>query len=171
MLLKFLVSSREESPCIKSVVFSQFRKMLILLEEPLKAAGFDFLRLDGSMTAKKRAEVIEEFGEQKPESPTVLLASLKAAGVWINLTAASRAYLLEPWWNPGVEQQAMDWLHRIGQKKAVKVVRLIVKNSIEDRILELQERKKDLTRVAFGKKGSEELKQMRLDELRTIMRL
>lgn len=145
--------------------------MLILLEEPLKAAGFGVLRLDGSMTAKRRCKVIKEFGERGPGSPTILLASLKAAGAGINLTAASRVYLLEPWWNPGVEEQAMDRVHRIGQKKEVKVVRLIIRNSIEERILELQEKKKDLARGAFGKQGSKELREMRVEELLTIMNM
>ncbi|KAK7818982.1 putative SWI/SNF-related matrix-associated actin-dependent regulator of chromatin subfamily A member 3-like 1 [Quercus suber] len=98
-LLKLLVESRNQNPAIKSVVFSQFRKMLILLEKPLKDAGFKILRLDGSMNAKRRANVIEEFAIPGPDSPTVLLASLKASGTGINLTAASRVYLLEPWWN------------------------------------------------------------------------
>eukprot|EP00268_Persea_americana_P041041 TRINITY_DN4086_c1_g2_i3.p1 TRINITY_DN4086_c1_g2~~TRINITY_DN4086_c1_g2_i3.p1 ORF type:complete len:431 (-),score=57.05 TRINITY_DN4086_c1_g2_i3:265-1557(-) len=169
MLLKFLVSCQEESPCIKSVIFSEFKKMLNLLEEPLKAAGFGFLQLDGSMTAKKRAQVIKEFGDCGPDSPTVLLASITAAGLGINLTAASRVYLFEPSWNPGVEEQAIGRLHQIGQKKVVKVVRLIAGNSIEERILEFQERKKDLARVTFLKKGSKELRCTRMEELRTIM--
>lgn len=170
-LLKFLLESRKQSPTMKSIVFSQFRKMLLFLEEPLKAAGFGILRLDGSMNAKKRSEVIKKFGASGPDAPTVLLASIKAAGVGINLTAASRVYLFEPWWNPAVEEQAMDRVHRIGQKEEVRVVRLIVKDSIEERILELQEKKKKLARGAFGKKAAKEQKQMRVEELRTMMRL
>ncbi|XP_058107417.1 putative SWI/SNF-related matrix-associated actin-dependent regulator of chromatin subfamily A member 3-like 1 isoform X2 [Magnolia sinica] len=171
MLLRLLVASRAENPSTKSVVFSQFRKMLILLEEPLKAAGFRILRLDGSLNAKRRAAAIKEFGERDQDAPTVLLASLKVAGTGINLTAASRVYLMEPWWNPAVEEQAMDRVHRIGQKDEVKVVRLIVRNSVEERILELQERKKNLAKGAFGKRGGKEQRQMHVEDLRTIMRL
>ncbi|XP_077218275.1 DNA/RNA helicase protein [Tasmannia lanceolata] len=170
-LLKLLVASREKNPSTKSVVFSQFRKMLILLIEPLKAAGFEILCLDGTMSAKRRSQVIKEFSENGVGGPTVLLASLRAAGTGINLTAASRVYLVEPWWNPAVEEQAMDRVHRIGQREEVKVVRLIVRHSIEERILELQEKKKNLARIAFGKKGAKEQRQMRVEELCTLMRM
>ncbi|TVU37539.1 hypothetical protein EJB05_10858, partial [Eragrostis curvula] len=170
-LLKLLKTSQDKDPLSKSVVFSQFRKMLILLEKPLKAAGFKILRLDGSMTAKKRLDVIQQFAQVGPDAPTVLLASLKAAGAGVNLTAASTVYLFDPWWNPGVEEQAMDRVHRIGQKKEVKVIRLIVKGSIEERILSLQERKKRLISNAFGKKGGKDNKEMRVEELRMMMGL
>ncbi|KAK1294442.1 hypothetical protein QJS10_CPA16g01178 [Acorus calamus] len=166
-LLKLL---SKENPSTKSVVFSQFQKMLLLLEEPLKAAGFNVLRLDGSMTMKKRTDVIKEF-MNTCDSTTVLLASLKASGVGINLTAASRVYLVDPWWNPAVEEQAMDRVHRIGQREEVKVVRLVVKDSIEERILELQERKRKLASGVFGRKAGKELKQMRVEDLRTIMHM
>lgn len=144
--------------------------MLILLEEPLEAAGFKLLHLDGSMNAKKRAQVIEEFGNPGPGGPTVLLASLKASGAGINLTAASRVFLLEPWWNPAVEEQAMDRVHRIGQKEDVKIVRLIVRNSIEERILELQDRKKKLAREAFKRKGKDQ-REVSTDDLCILMSL
>ncbi|KAL4607420.1 hypothetical protein ACB092_09G172600 [Castanea dentata] len=170
-LLKLLVESRDQNPAIKSVVFSQFRKMLILLEKPLKDAGFKILRLDGSMNAKRRANVIEEFAIPGPDSPTVLLASLKASGTGINLTAASRVYLLEPWWNPAVEDQAMDRVHRIGQKEDVKIVRLIARNSIEERILELQARKQKLAREAFGGRGPKDRREIGYEDLRVLMSL
>ncbi|XP_068662579.1 putative SWI/SNF-related matrix-associated actin-dependent regulator of chromatin subfamily A member 3-like 1 [Aristolochia californica] len=170
-LLKFLIASREENPRTKSVIFSQFRKMLILLEEPLRAAGFVIVRLDGSMNAKKRAQVIKEFGEQGEHAPNVLLASLKAAGAGINLTAASRLYMMEPWWNPAVEEQAMDRVHRIGQKEEVQVVRMVVKDSIEERVLKLQEKKKNLAKGAFERKGSKEQKQINVEDLRAVMSL
>ncbi|XP_041027658.1 putative SWI/SNF-related matrix-associated actin-dependent regulator of chromatin subfamily A member 3-like 1 [Juglans microcarpa x Juglans regia] len=170
-LLKLLVESRDQNPATKSVIFSQFRKMLILLETPLKAAGFKILRLDGSMNAKKRAQIIKEFGVPGEDGPTVLLASLKASGTGINLTAASRVYLLEPWWNPAVEDQAMDRVHRIGQEEKVKIVRLIARNSIEERILELQEKKKKLAREAFGGRGPKDRREIGLEDLRTLMSL
>ncbi|KAK4359636.1 hypothetical protein RND71_021865 [Anisodus tanguticus] len=112
-LLKLLVASRDESPSRKSIIFSQFRKMLLLLEEPLKAAAL--------------------------EGPTILLVSLKASGAGINLTAATKVYLIEPWWNQAIEEQAMDRVHRIGQKEDVKILRMIARSTIEERILELQE--------------------------------
>ncbi|KAJ0978965.1 hypothetical protein J5N97_014439 [Dioscorea zingiberensis] len=170
-LLKLLLTSKESNPSMKSVVFSQFRKMLIMLEGPLKAAGFGVLRLDGSMSMKKRTEVIQEFGKNGPGSPTVLLAALKAAGAGINLTTASRVYLVDPWWNPAAEEQAMDRVHRIGQKEEVRVIRLIVKDSIEERVLELQERKKKLASGAFGSKASKSQENIRVEDIRTMMHL
>uniref|UniRef100_A0ACD5UJU7 Uncharacterized protein n=1 Tax=Avena sativa TaxID=4498 RepID=A0ACD5UJU7_AVESA len=171
-LLELLKRSQKEDPTSKSVVFSQFRKMLLLLEGPLKRAGFNILRLDGSMNPKKRSDVIKQFAAIGPDAPTVLLASLKAAGAGVNLTAASTVYLFDPWWNPGVEEQAMDRVHRIGQTRPVKAVRLIVKGSIEERVLELQERKKRLISGAFGRNGgAKEKKELRLEELRMMMGL
>jgi len=170
-LLKLLLAAKDQKLTSKSVVYSQFRKMLLLLEEPLRAAGFKILRLDGSMNAKRRSRVIEEFGAHEQSTATVLLASLKASGAGINLTAASTVYLLEPWWNPAVEEQAMDRVHRIGQKEDVKIVRLIARNSIEERILELQERKKKLAREAFGKRVSKDRSEIGLDDFRALMSL
>ncbi|KAL2228148.1 UNVERIFIED_CONTAM: chromatin subfamily A member 3-like 1 [Sesamum indicum] len=170
-LLKLLSTSRDASPSSKSVMFSQFRKMLLLLEEPLKEAGFKVIRLDGTMNAKRRAQVIKDFGVPAPEGPTILLASLKASSAGINLTAASTVYLLEPWWNPAVEEQAMDRVHRIGQKEDVKIVRLIARNTIEERILQLQENKRLLARKAFGRRSQKGQREISRDDLSALMNL
>lgn len=170
-LLELLKVSKNENPSRKSVIFSQFQKMLVLLEEPLKAAGFKTLRLDGSMNARKRGEIIKEFGMPGPDAPTVLLASLRASGAGINLTAASQVYLLEPWWNPAVEEQAMDRVHRIGQKEDVTIVRLITRDSIEERILDIQEKKKELTREAFRNRGPKSQNGISVDDLRSLVSL
>ncbi|KAL2895836.1 putative SWI/SNF-related matrix-associated actin-dependent regulator of chromatin subfamily A member 3-like 1 [Bienertia sinuspersici] len=166
-----LVKLLSENRGVKSVVFSQFRKMLLLLEEPLKAAGFKTLRLDGTMSAKKRKQVIHDFGGCGDDSPTILLASLKASGTGINLTAASVVYLLEPWWNPATEEQAMDRVHRIGQKNDVKIVRIIARNTIEERVLELQEKKKELAKGAFGRKGSKDKGETNVGDLCRLISL
>ncbi|CAH9127549.1 unnamed protein product [Cuscuta epithymum] len=171
-LIDLLLAERERDPTVKSIVFSQFRSMLHLLDEPLKAAGFKIQRLDGSMNANKRAQVIREFGIPAPEGATVLLASLKASGVGINLTMASRVYLFDPWWNPAVEEQAMDRVHRIGQKEEVKIVRMIAVDTIEERILQLQEKKKVLAREVFRKKpSSRDQRDISVDDLITLMNL
>ncbi|CAK8543053.1 unnamed protein product [Lathyrus sativus] len=167
-LIKLLTESRDQNPATKSVVFSQFRKMLPLLEEPLKAAGFKTLRLDGAMNAKQRAQVIEQFQLSEVDEPMILLASLRASSTGINLTAASRVYLMEPWWNPAVEEQAMDRVHRIGQKEEVKIVRLIAKNSIEEKILMLQEKKKDITSRGSGRR-SKDVVGMGIEDLRFVL--
>lgn len=164
-LLDLLLAAKDRNLSSKSVVFSQFRRMLLILEGPLREAGFKIMRLDGSMSAKRRQEVIEEFGVAEQSTATVLLASLKASGAGLNLTAASTVYLLEPWWNPAVEEQATDRVHRIGQNKDVKIVRLIASNSIEERILKLQERKKALAKKAFGKWASTDGREIGLDDL------
>jgi SWI/SNF-related matrix-associated actin-dependent regulator of chromatin subfamily A3 len=167
-LIKLLTESRDQNPATKSVVFSQFRKMLLLLEEPLKAAGFKTLRLDGTMNAKHRAQVIEQFQLSEVDEPMILLASLRASSTGINLTAASRVYLMEPWWNPAVEEQAMDRVHRIGQKEEVKIVRLIAKNSIEEKILMLQEKKKTITSRGSGRR-SKDIAGMGIEDLRFVL--
>ncbi|KAK6127214.1 hypothetical protein DH2020_039057 [Rehmannia glutinosa] len=141
------------------------------IEEPLKEAGFKVIRLDGSMNAKRRAQVIKDFGVPAPEGPTILLASLKASNCGINLTAASTVYLLEPWWNPAVEEQAMDRVHRIGQKEDVKIVRLIARDTIEERILQLQENKRVLARKAFGRRGQKDQREISRDDLTALMNL
>lgn len=124
----------------KVLVFSQFTSMLDIFEEDLKERGISYLRLDGS--TKNRHELVEQFNND--DSVKVFLISLKAGGVGLNLTAASAVFLYDPWWNPMAEQQAVDRAHRIGQKKTVNIYKFITKNSIEEKILKLQERKGNL---------------------------
>jgi len=114
--------------------------MLNIFEKDLNRIGIKFLRLDGS--TKNRQELVDQFNED--ESIKVFLISLKAGGVGLNLTSASAVFLYDPWWNPMVEKQAMDRAHRIGQTKTVNVYKFITKNSIEEKILKLQERKGNL---------------------------
>lgn len=170
-LIKLLVEVREKDPTEKSVIFSQFSQMLNCLEGPLVEAGFCFVRLDGSMTSKKRQTALTTFQSKDPGSPTIFLLSLKAAGVGLNLVSASRVYMVDPWWNPAVEEQAMDRVHRLGQTRDVTVVRLIVTDSIEDRILELQERKRQLATSAFEKRSAEQQRLMRIHDVQLLMRL
>ncbi|KAI3904035.1 hypothetical protein MKW92_017566 [Papaver armeniacum] len=169
-LLKLLVSTRNENPSAKSVVFSQFRKMLSLLLEPLKSAGFGILRLDGTTSAKRRDDVIQKFNNQDSGSPIVLLVEFKPSVSGIDLTAASRAYMLEPWLEPVVEEQAMDRLHRIGQED-MKIVRLITRNSIEERILQLHKWKNNLVKEGASAKNNMNQKQLHTEEFRIIMGL
>ncbi len=124
----------------KALVFSQFTSMLDIMEKDLDKLGIKFVRLDGK--TKNRQELVDEFNEDK--TIKVFLISLKAGGVGLNLTSASAVFLYDPWWNPMVEKQAMDRAHRIGQTKTVNVYKFITKNSIEEKILKLQERKGNL---------------------------
>lgn len=139
-LIKHLRALRRESPKMKSVVFSQFTSFMTLIEPALEKANIQFLRLDGSMAQKARAAVLDKFRDSKKF--TVLLLSLKAGGVGLNLTSAKRVFMMDPWWSFAVEAQAIDRVHRMGQEDEVKVYRFIVKDSVEERMLKVQERKK-----------------------------
>ena len=130
----------------KSLVFSQWTSLLDLVEPHLRREGIRFTRLDGS--TRDRAAVVNEF--QDDAGPPVMLVSLKAGGTGLNLTAADHVFLLDPWWNPAVEDQAADRAHRIGQERPVMVYRLVAKDTVEERILALQERKRKVADVALG---------------------
>lgn len=126
----------------KALVFSQFLGMLGLIKEKLKELGVDYEYFDGSTSAPDREKAIQRF--QNDENCRVFLISLKAGGVGLNLTAADYVYIVDPWWNPAVEQQAIDRTHRIGQTKNIFAYRMICKDTVEDKILQLQEKKRML---------------------------
>jgi superfamily II DNA or RNA helicase len=125
----------------KALVFSQWTSLLDLVEPNLKAAAIPFSRLDGSTV--DRGAVVARF--QSEAGPPVLLVSLRAGGTGLNLTQADHVFLLDPWWNPAVEDQAADRAHRIGQERPVMVYRLVALDTVEEGILALQERKRALT--------------------------
>ncbi len=130
----------------KALVFSQWTSLLDRVEPCLREAGIAFERLDGSTL--DRQGVVERF--QAAEGAPVLLISLRAGGTGLNLTAADHVFLLDPWWNPSVEEQAADRAHRIGQDRPVSVYRLVARETVEERILELQERKRALAEAALS---------------------
>lgn len=134
----------------RALVFSQWTSLLDLVEPILKREGLGYTRLDGS--TRDREGVVRTF--QAPDGPPVLLLSLKAGGTGLNLTAADHVFLLDPWWNPAVEDQAADRAHRIGQDKPVFVHRLVAKDTVEERILVLQEKKRALADAAVGDGGA-----------------
>ncbi|PVZ97025.1 hypothetical protein BB558_007046 [Smittium angustum] len=147
-LVEELQKLRRSDANIKSIVFSQYVSFLDLVQWRLNRAGFSVCRLDGRMSPQQRDTVIDTF-MTKPQY-TVFLVSLKAGGVALNLTEASQVFICDPWWNPAVEDQAMDRIHRLGQKRPIKTTRLIVENSIEARIVEIQARKRDLFQSTIG---------------------
>jgi len=130
----------------KALVFSQWTSLLDRVEPHLKNADIAFTRLDGS--TRDRASVVNDF--QREGGPPVMLVSLKAGGTGLNLTAADHVFLLDPWWNPAVEDQAADRAHRIGQERPVMVYRMVAKDTVEERIFALQGRKRALADVALG---------------------
>jgi non-specific serine/threonine protein kinase len=125
-----------------ALVFSQFLKALDLTGAALDAAGLPFLRLDGSTPAPRRKALVESF--QSGDSPGIFLISLKTGGTGLNLTRASYVYHLDPWWNPAVENQASDRVHRIGQKSSVFVQRLLMRHTIEEKMMSLKQQKQAL---------------------------
>ena len=130
----------------RALVFSQWTSMLDLIEPKLREAGIRFSRLDGSTA--DRAAVVSEF--QSPDGPEVMLLSLKAGGVGLTLTAADHVFLMDSWWNPAVEDQAADRVHRIGQENPVLVCRMVARGTVEEKILELQKRKQALAQSVVG---------------------
>jgi SNF2 family DNA or RNA helicase len=128
------------------LVFSQFVKMLHLIRDRLSAEGIEFCYLDGSTS--NRAEVVAKF--QGSRTIPVFLISLKAGGVGLNLTAADTVIHFDPWWNPAVEQQATDRAHRIGQTNVVTSYKLIARGTIEEKILQLQTRKRAMLEGMLG---------------------
>ncbi|NCI48561.1 DEAD/DEAH box helicase family protein [Sediminibacterium roseum] len=128
----------------KALIFSQFLGMLALIKEKMTELGVDYEYFDGSSTVAEREKAITRF--QNEESCRVFLISLKAGGVGLNLTAADYVYIVDPWWNPAVEQQAIDRTHRIGQTKNIFAYRMICTDTVEDKILKLQERKRNLAK-------------------------
>ncbi|OLL25146.1 DNA repair protein RAD5 [Neolecta irregularis DAH-3] len=138
-LLGHLISIRRTQPGTKCVVFSQFTSFLNTIEHMFKREGIKYVRLDGSIDQKGRTRVLDQF--KSHTGNLVLLLSLKAGGVGLNLVAASRAFMMDPYWNFATESQAIDRIHRMGQTENVRIVRFIVKDSIEERMLVIQDRK------------------------------
>ncbi len=122
------------------LIFTQFLTTLERIHSLLEEAGISCLVINGAIPQNKRKMILEEF--DKSEQPMVLAMTLKTGGVGLNLTKASAVFHVEPWWNPAVENQATDRVHRLGQTKNVKVYRLIMKNSVEEKIESLKSRKK-----------------------------
>lgn len=146
----------------KILVFSQFTSALKNIEKNLEEVGINYIYLDGSIGSKERGELVKKFNEDPLIS--VFLISLKAGGVGLNLTSASVVIHFDPWWNPAIENQATDRAHRFGQKNVVEVIKLISKDTIEEKILLLQEDKKELIESLMDEKEMDGKKFKRLSE-------
>ncbi|KAI8376541.1 SNF2 family N-terminal domain-containing protein [Radiomyces spectabilis] len=147
-MLELLSAARKDYPGEKTIIFSQFTSMLDLMEEPLRKSGFKFCRYDGSMPSQLREKNLHAL-RTDPEC-LVMLISLKCGSLGLNLTAANRVILMDIWWNPAVEEQAIDRVHRIGQKLPVRVVRLMIDKTIEQKIIQLQQKKAQIAKGALG---------------------
>lgn len=162
MLFGRLDALREQGA--KVLVFSQFVKLLSLVRQRLDADGVPYAYLDGR--TRKRQDVVDRF-QSDPDCPLMLI-SLKAGGTGLNLTAAEYVFLLDPWWNPAVEAQAIDRAHRIGQTRTVFASRLITRNTVEEKVLELQQSKRNLADAILGDPASV-MKSLSLDDLKVLL--
>lgn len=148
----------------KVIIFSQFVKFLTMIRESLESESIGYEYLDGS--SRKRDEIVRRFKTCKKTN--LFLISIKAGGTGLNLTEADYCFILDPWWNPAVEAQAIDRIHRIGQKNKVFAYKLIAKDTVEDKILELQENKKDLSDSVLSADGSF-IKNLTSDDLNYLL--
>jgi SNF2 family DNA or RNA helicase len=133
----------------KTLVFSQFTSLLALVQNRLRAARIPYEYLDGK--TRDREQRVTRF--QTDDECRIFLISLKAGGLGLNLTAAEYVFLLDPWWNPAVESQAIDRAHRIGQTRQVFAYRLIAKDTVEEKVLELQKSKRELAAAIIGEEN------------------
>jgi superfamily II DNA or RNA helicase len=148
----------------KVLIFSQFVKQLAIYREHLEREGISYVYLDGG--TQNRGDVVKQFQEDK--KTRVFLISIKAGGVGLNLTEADYVFILDPWWNPAVEQQAIDRTHRIGQTKNVFIYKFITKDSVEEKILALQQRKLSLSRALITTEESF-IKSLTADDIKEIL--
>ena len=175
-LIANLLDSKAESeanpsePPIKSVVFSGWTSHLDLIQIALEDNHLRAVRLDGKMSRTKRKESLDLLRDDP--SVTVILVSISAGGLGLNLTAASRVYVMEPQYNPAAEAQAVDRVHRLGQKRAVVCTRYIMQGSIEERMLRLQRKKMELAELSMsrGKIDRAEMAKRKLEELKSLFR-
>lgn len=150
--MEILQTNEDRGQGEKTIIFSQFTSLLDFLEVPINRRGWTYVRFDGSMNITDRNAAVTKF-TQDP-SCRIMLVSLKAGNAGLNLVAASHVVLFDPFWNPYVEDQAIDRAHRIGQTREVFVHRLLIEGTVEDRICELQDKKRDLISGALDEVGA-----------------
>ncbi|KAJ5291108.1 DNA repair protein RAD16 [Penicillium angulare] len=167
-LIYELYLQRKKSHTPKSIIFSQFTSMLQLVEWRLRHAGFNTVMLDGTMTPAQRQKSIEHF--MIHAEVEIFLVSLKAGGVALNLTEASRVFIIDPWWNPAAEWQSADRSHRIGQQRPCVVTRLSIEDSVESRIVQLQEKKANLIRGTINKDQDQALEKLTPEDMQFLFR-
>ncbi|KAH7402017.1 SNF2 family N-terminal domain-containing protein [Phaeosphaeria sp. MPI-PUGE-AT-0046c] len=145
-----IINATAKDPSNKTIVFSQWTSFLDLLQPQLALHGLKFTRIDGSMSATQRDAALEALDND--DSTTVMLASLAVCSVGLNLVAANHVIMADSWWAPAIEDQAVDRVHRLGQKRETKVFRLVVEDSVEERVLGIQDEKRRLMSLAFAEK-------------------
>ncbi|RKP35819.1 SNF2 family N-terminal domain-containing protein [Dimargaris cristalligena] len=166
--LRIIRETRADQPTDKFVVFSQFTQMLLLVSRALAREHIPHFIFDGSVAPMEREDMVKQFYD-RPDVP-VMLISMKCGSVGLNLCCANHVILLDLWWNPALEDQATDRVHRIGQTKPVTVHRITIPDTIEDRILHLQADKRDIIKRAFGEGDSEKLGRLSYQDLVYLFR-
>ena len=146
------------------LIFSQFRTQLLEIEKFVAERGWDSLRLDGQ--SRNRQQLVDKF--QQADGPPVFLISLKAGGYGLNLTAADTVVHFDPWWNPAAEAQATDRAHRIGQIRPVTVYRLLTRGTVEEKVVRLQAKKRELA-SAIDENGAGDAAGWTMDELESML--
>lgn len=154
---------KKADPTEKTLIFSQFTSLLDILELPLAREQHEYTRLDGSMSVDMRNDAVNRFIDSP--SCNVLLVSLKAGNAGLNLNAASQVIILDPFWNPYVEYQAIGRAHRLGQTRPVTVHRILVPETVEDRIMELQRKKEELITMALDENAGRNISRLGVQEL------
>lgn len=162
-IMELLNGIRKHRPKEKTLVFSLWPSFLDLLEVAIEASGLVYNRYNGKLSPDARYAAVQNF--QEDPALDVMLVSLTAGNAGLNLTAATQVIIVEPFWNPYVEEQAIDRAHRIGQRRAVTVHRVLIKGTVEDRILRLQEKKKNLVNAALGENGTSGAGRLTVGEL------
>lgn len=160
--MEIMLSIWETNPDDKIIMFSQFSSHFDLLKLVLANQKIPFLRYDGSMSIEQKDHSVREFYQSDTK---LMLISLKAGNVGLTLTCASRVIIMDPFWNPFVEEQAMDRVHRIGQTKEVHVYRILVKDTVEQRIVKLQNQKKEVIQAALDEDGMKSISRLDRREL------
>ncbi|CCF57927.1 hypothetical protein KAFR_0D02790 [Kazachstania africana CBS 2517] len=169
-LLRHLQQLQDSSSGEHVVVFSQFSSYLDILErelsEFLPAKTTKIYKFDGRLSLKERSTILSDFQVKDFAKQKILLLSLKAGGVGLNLTCASHAFMMDPWWSPSMEDQAIDRIHRIGQQNSVNVTRFIIENSIEEKMLRIQERKRTIGEAMDA--DEDERRKRRIEEIKML---
>lgn len=167
-LLSILKASSKK-PGTKTVIFSQWTSFLNIIQAQLEANGYKYARIDGTMRANQRDASLTAL-ETDPEC-TIMLASLAVCSVGLNLVAANQVILADSWWAPAIEDQAVDRVHRLGQKKPTTVWRLVMNDSIEDQVLNIQAEKRKLMMTAFQEKTGKRMQEGKTARMGDIERL
>lgn len=164
--MELLSKIAANDPTEKTLIFSQFTSLLDLLEVPMYERKLRYQRYDGSMSMSDRADAVEKFMDNPDER--IMLLSLKAGNAGLNLAKASQVILLDPFWNPYVEEQAIDRAHRMPQPREVTVHRVLVPETVEDRICEIQDKKRQMIDTALDETSSKSLTRLDARELRYL---